>query len=110
MNLKVPIIGMLHNTVAERWHPILFIYNPLPSSAGDVDEPIRHKSKSHHTIGLATREEALDFANDQMTAYAKKFGADPLFCLEKDFPWDGENIPAMVVFFGEQDGKIIPIF
>jgi hypothetical protein len=100
-----PIIGMLHNVHNNRFHPILFLYNPLPGGGG----PDRHKSKGHHTEGFATREEAEAFVGTTMVKYAQNFG-EPKLCLENLFPWDGEGTPAMVVFFGESDGKVVPMF
>lgn len=31
-------------------------------------------------------------------------------CLERDFPWDGVAIPAMVVFFKLDKGTATPLF
>lgn len=36
-------------------------------------------------------------------------GVDAKTALEKDFSWDGEDTPVMVMFFVERDGKIEPI-
>lgn len=96
-----PIIANLHNTKTNRYHPILFTESPLPGGDG----PTRHKSKGHHTKGFDTREEAI--------AECERMSADEYcggrLCIAKDFPWDGEDIPAMVVFFGEVDGQLQPV-
>jgi hypothetical protein len=97
MFMMTPAWGMLFNTKEKRWHPILFVESPLPGPSSD-DKPIRLKSKGHHTTGFATREEAL--------AEIKKISADiqpdPIMDLEKDIPWDGEDIPAMVVLLADK--------
>lgn len=98
-----PIIGMLHNTKEETWHPILFDERPLAGSGG----PMRHKSSMHHTAGFKTREEALENAKNDLAPKAEC----TKFALEKDFEWDGEDIPALVVFFDEnEDGSYRPAF
>lgn len=96
-----PIVCNLHNTKTNRYHPILFVEYPLPG----LGSPIRHKSKGHNTDGFDTRDEAI--------AECKKLSENAdiggRLCVEKDFEWDGEGIPAMVVFFGEVDGKLQPM-
>jgi hypothetical protein len=93
-----PVIGMLHNTKLNRWHPILFVEAPLPGPP-DVGEPVRHKSKGHHTAGFETRELALARAEE----LAKQIAPDSIgpvsMSLEKDILWDGDGIPALVTFF-----------
>lgn len=94
-----PVIAMLHNTTAQRWHPVLFNESSLPGPDAP-DKPVRHKSRMHHTTGFPTREEALDNARTSLADAVRTQGmGEPEFCLDKDFPWDGEGIPAMVVFF-----------
>lgn len=84
--------GNLHNLKTNRYHPILFQYKPLPGGDG----PNRWKSSAHHTDGFDTREQALEFirSDDKRNA---------ALAIERDFSWDGEDIPAMVVFFSQQD-------
>lgn len=94
------IVANLHNTQTDRYHPILFRDSPMPGGAG----PARHKSAGHHTVGFDTREEAIA----DCEALAGRCEAK--LCIAKDFPWDGEGIPAMVVFFTERDGEVVPAF
>lgn len=100
-----PIIAMLHNTKEDKYHPILFLCYPTPSGMEN-----RYKSKVHHTNGFSIREEAVKFANKELLEFSKKFG-DPSISLNKDFVWDGEDFPAMVVFFTEDTatGEMQPI-
>lgn len=97
-----PIVANLHNTKTNRYHPILFDERPLPGGGG----PTRHKSRGHHTAGFDTREEAI--------AECEKMVANPQIggrlCVDKDFAWDGEDVPAMVVFFSEAGGRLQPAF
>ena len=97
-----PIIANLHNVKTDRYHPILFEERPLPGGGG----PTRHKSRGHHTAGFATREEAI--AECEKMANNPDMGGK--LCIEKDFPWDGEETPVMVVFFAEVGGQIQPVF
>ena len=95
-------VANLHNTKTDRYHPIAFQERPQPSyKPGDT--LIRSKSMGHHTDGFDTREESLRECKN----IADKLGGK--LCTSKDFAWDGEDVPAMIVFFGEQDGEIVPI-
>lgn len=96
MLLLNPIMAMLHDTTNDRWHPIVFQEQPLP---GGCKTPVRHKSMGHHTDGFATREEALQNCEETIAASEQTWTQ----CLDKAFPWDGKDIPAMVVFFGERE-------
>jgi hypothetical protein len=96
------IVANLHNEKTNRFHPIVFQEHPLPS---DPEDSLgRTKSLGHHTNGFATREEAIAECKE----IAEKLPAR--LCIEKDFSWDGEDIPAMVVFFKEIEGKLVPMF
>ena len=95
------IFAMLHNTATDRWHPILFYESPLPGPPHE-GKPIRHKSKGHHTEGFNTRDEAVIYCETR----AKELNAS--LCIEKAFAWDGEETPAMVVFFATCGDELIP--
>lgn len=91
-----PIIGMIRDFKNKRYHPVLFLCYPTPSGMK------RYKSKGHHTVGFDSREEAVEFCKGDMTEHCKTYG-DPVYCLEKDFPWNGEEIPAIVGYFSDPD-------
>lgn len=95
-----PIIAMLHNTETNRYHPIVFVENPMPGPP-TPNKPVRHKSKGHHTTGFDTREEALESANKM----AKE--RDMKRCLDGDIVWDGQSMPASVHFFATEGDKIL---
>lgn len=96
-----PIIAMLHNTENDRWHPVVFEEKPLPGN--NPDAPVRHKSKMHHTEGFATRDEALVNC-DELAGHLKNHAIGEIkVSVEKAFPWDGEDIPAIVVFFSDDE-------
>jgi hypothetical protein len=107
-----PIVAMLRNVRANRWHPIVYYESPLPGPA-DTDKPVRHKSKGHHTEGFATREEAVASAKQLAEVVAKEC-SDTGKCrlaLEEDIPWGGDGIPANMAFFVETaDGKLKKAF
>ena len=86
-----PIINLLYNTKLKRWHPIIFIYNPLP---GVPSTPVRYKSKGHHTVGFETREEAVNYCYHDLAPKLEHAES----CFENDIEWDGEDIPALVIF------------
>lgn len=94
------IFAMLHNTKTGRFHPILFYESPLP---GNPENLVRHKSKGHHTEGFDSRDDALASIEGKRSEWNFRT------CLEKDFTWDGEDTPAMVVFFAESQGKLEPV-
>ncbi len=96
-----PVLAMLHNTAKDRWHPILFRFDPTPSGMS------RHKSKNHHTEGFDNRADAEAFTRTEYAAFARKFfGVEPRLCLERDFSWDGGDIPAMVIFFSAEESPV----
>jgi hypothetical protein len=65
----------------------------------------------HHTTGFATRDEALVSTKGDLLERVKQIAVgEPRFCLQNDFPWDGEDTPALVVFFIEQNGEMVPAF
>lgn len=96
------VICNLHNIKTNRYHPISFRYAPPPS--GDLPNgTARFKSIGHHTDGFNTRDEAITFCNGTLRAYYK----EPVVVnTEKDFVWDGEGTPAMVIWFNT---KGIPV-
>lgn len=103
-----PVIAMLHNTKMNRWHPIFFREKPLPGPPGP-DKPIRHQSSGHHTEGFATREEAIANIKDDLKGRIERhLGGTAEMCLDRDFPWDGEDVPAITVYFARTEGKIVP--
>ncbi|MFA7287444.1 MAG: hypothetical protein WC055_01045 [Melioribacteraceae bacterium] len=98
-----PVVANLHNLKTDRFHPILFREAPQPSySPGD--KLVRSKSVGHHTIGFDHRNEAI---SECERIAESQIGSR--LCVRKDFVWDGEETPAMVVFFGQQDGETIPV-
>lgn len=102
-----PIIGMIHNTTAETWHPVVFVESPLPGPPSP-DKPIRHKSKGHHTTGFKTRDEAVAEATAMKARMTGDSIGEPRLVLDRDFPWDGNGIPAMVEYFIEVNGVLSP--
>jgi len=103
-----PVVANLHNTQTDRFHPILFCESPLPGLL-PAEKPVRHRSKSHHTQGFATRDEALAECDRMVEQLAGESGGPVRLCLQKDFAWDGADVPAMVVFFVERDGNLEPM-
>lgn len=104
-----PILAILHNVKLNRWHPILFLENPLPGPPS-ADKPVRHKSKFHHTNGFDTRDAAVKSATEELAPAVEKEWGKPKFALSADMPWDGEDVPASVAFFVEVDGVTKPAF
>ena len=102
-----PIVAMLYNTKLNRYHPIYFEEKPLPGPSSP-DKPVRHKSKMHHTTGFESREKALQSIEDDLQDPAKlEYLRGTKKCLDKDIPWDGEGIPAMVCFFSEDGTQLL---
>ena len=97
------VVANLHNVKTNRYHPILFREAPQPSWKPG-DKLVRSKSAGHHTAGFDTRDEALT----ECRSIADRQHAR--LCISKDFAWEGEDTPAMVVFFGEKDGETVPVF
>ena len=101
-----PIIALLHNTKLNRWHPILYLEDPLPGPPS-ADKPTRHKSKFHHTEGLETREAGLAKAEELIKRMIEQgYTTSVKRCLDGDMEWDGEDVPASMAFFIETDGVI----
>lgn len=89
------IVGMLHNTARNRFHPITFRHSPTPSDdlAGSFS---RYKSGVHHTDGFIDQAEAAEFIRG---AWYFQELPQCVIKIEKCFAWDGEGVPAMVFFF-----------
>jgi hypothetical protein len=102
MSIFNPIIGILHNTALNRWHPIVFLEDPL-SGPPTEDKPVRHKSKMHHTGGFPTREEAIADIPNLEERCKQVFVGEVGKALAEDMPWDGQGIPTMVEFFIKND-------
>ena len=90
-----PIVANLHNTTTDMYHPIIFEERPMCGGGG----PTRHKSKGHHTTGFSDRDSALAECRE----IAEK--CEGRLCVDRDFPWSGGDIPAMVIFFNEDGTK-----
>ena len=98
----IAIIGMIHNHVADTWHPVTFRYHPMPGPGPDT--MMRVKSQGHYyTVGFSTR----DLANTAATTHPALQGVpfDDQFVYE----WDGQGIPALVAFV-TNDGKRLIAF
>ena len=105
--LDSPVVANLHDVEHDKWHPIVFRLAPTPSGME------RYKSVGHHTEGFDTREGAIECCKkmyEDMSSDGTFIGKKPRLCIQKDFPWDGQGVPAMVVFFGEVDGETVPLF
>ena len=108
MMMFSPIIGMIHNERLDRWHPVIFEEKPLPGPS-HPDKPVRHKSKGHHTEGFSSREEAVAYIENSLISKLRDSSVGEIrTSLDKDLPWDGEGIPAMVEFFSTHEGKTVP--
>lgn len=99
------IIAMLHNQALNRFHPILFRPAPFPGGhqPGSAE---RYRSSGHHTEGFATRDEALQHTETDLVP--KVPGAR--LALGGDIVWDGQDVPALNLIFGEVDGQLRPLF
>jgi hypothetical protein len=86
-------------------YPMSFISYGLPGGASEIP---RFKSKGHHTGGFVFREEALEDI-EKMKAHLEGEGYTVGLSLEKDFLWDGVDVPASVLIFVEKDGKYTPV-
>ena len=102
-----PVIAMIHNEKLGRWHPVIFIEDPLPGPPSE-DKPVRHKTVGHHTAGFETREEALDDVENDLKARVESEAIGGVkLCLDEDMPWDGEGIPAEMAFFAETPAGLV---
>jgi hypothetical protein len=104
-----PIVGLIHNVKLDRWHPVYFSENPLPGDV-QIEGAKRYKSGGHHTEGFPTRDEALSNAKGLAERLREHSIGATHTALEKDFPWDGEDIPAMVIFFNIDGENATPLF
>ncbi len=93
-----PVITLIHNLKLDRWHPSLYLFSPLP---GNPENLGRHKSKGHHTEGMATKEAAEQCIREKLVpALTGNYGT-PSLCLDAIEPWDGEGIPASMAYFSD---------
>lgn len=97
-----PVICILHNEKTNRWHPILFWECPPPSAK--LGDCVRWKSKGHHTVGFATRDEAINSAEGGVMAICAsqheiKQGGEVYYDVSHDIAWDGDDMPALTMAF-----------
>lgn len=102
-----PIIAIIHNVALNTFHPALFLESPMPGGQHGTTI-IRHKSKMHHTTGFDSRDEAVQNITQDFIPKATQHFGEPLLALTVDVGWDGDGIPAMVVFFVSVEGQLIP--
>lgn len=93
-----PVIATLRNTATGRFHPIVFVESPLPGPP-NADKPVRHKSKGHHTLGFATRDESDLHSTESLKPACEAQAGTCRLKLDTVFEWDGADVPAMVQFF-----------
>jgi len=103
------IVSIIHNTKLNRWHPVYFRLSPQPSS-DPTDVGQRFNSGGHHTEGFSTRDTAIEYAKTLADKISQTYLGSSILSLEQDFPWDGEGVPAMVVFFAVEGEKAKPLF
>jgi len=92
------LIGMLYDTVHDKWHPIFFKAHGFCS--GDLENAKRYKSGGHHTEGFATRDEAV-VSIDETVVQLLESDCTVKNAWRKAFSWDGEGIPAIQCLFYE---------
>jgi len=90
--MKYPT-GYLMNAKTGRCHPISFRLGPAPSSSPD-DDVQRYKSLGHHTAGFDTIEQAREWVVSYRTDDFEMIDIGTVW------EWDGEDVPAMVQWFG----------
>lgn len=86
--LYMPAWGMLFNINTRRYHPILFHGAPFP---GGVDAG-RYRSHGHHTNGVDTLEEAIEWIKINST---KIVGGVKYYT--PIMHWDGHDMPALSI-------------
>lgn len=92
------LAAMIHDATHDKWHPVIFRDAPLPG-ADQPGKPRRLKSVGHHTAGFPNCAEA--------ETWLKAMHEGLPYDKEALFPWDGEGIPALVVFCNEEGTRII---
>ncbi len=100
MFLHNPRIVNLVNEKAGTHHPLILRESDTPS--GPIGTVHRFKSKSHHTAGFTTREESIAECRRLADLIAVDSGSCKVFDdPQADLVWDGEGIPATVVWMHE---------
>lgn len=101
-----PIIGIIKNTTANTYHPIVFVESLPPGPIEDFNpNSFRVKSKMHHTFGFPTKEEAVKNINESLVqSVSENFIGTPKLDLEAEIEWNGDGIPIITCFF--IDGKL----
>lgn len=97
---------IVHNTAAERYHPVLFRPAPRPSDRTETDrstlgEVVRHHSLAHHTAGFPTRLDAEAWIGGEPARYRASGVV---------LDWNGEGaFPALSLDFIQlTDGIALP--
>lgn len=91
--------GVLHNTVRDRFHPVVFRPAPMPSCVDVESGAMRHRSKMHHAEGFATLAEA----EAHIAAHASWRATGIVW------EWDGVAEPRITHWFTLTAGQILAI-
>lgn len=99
-----PIVLLLQNNKTKRWHPIIYWECPLPSEKIGEGYLRRWKSKSHHTEGFKTKDEAINSSEGGVINVCKRMvtileGGNIYYDIKRFKKWDDKGIPASVMFF-----------
>jgi len=81
--------GILINQQTGRFHPITFRPAPLPSGP-DATVGERYHSLGHHTVGFDTKEQAIAWIKER---------SEELTLIDREYTWDGMEVPACTDFF-----------
>lgn len=84
-------VTLIHNVKEDTWHPVIFRYAPAPSGLH------RWKSLGHDANGFKTLEEAQE-AGKRVSNTLREQGKDSVFYSTFVRLWDGEDVPAMILF------------
>lgn len=99
------IVKNMLNKKTNRFHPIVFRWAPLPGPQKD-GIPIRYKSQGHHTEGFDTREESIKECELMVGRVNRMNLGKAQLSVEEDLEWNGEGIPAMIIFVHEIRKKV----
>jgi hypothetical protein len=94
--LLYPVIAILYNIKNETYHPIVYDRYPLSGL------PDRYKSRMHHTEGFSERADAVESQLDTAKKIWEVHKTVPKF-YNTDLYWDGEDIPAEVMLFSDDN-------
>ena len=104
------LIMIITNTATGTFHPIVYLEKVMPGNVQPSETTIRFQSKFHHTEGFTTIEEAVTNINEDLAPKILEhfpMYSQQIIDTESIGEWDGDGIPASIIFYDCSDKQTV---